>query len=148
MSNANKSKHCPGKLTIGFNPLLSWFLIPQCQANIGAESLYPTVFGLTYKLYLYLCIVFYYYLYLCICICLCNYIGICIFSGETEAKEIGTAKQSIDEHCESFFDEKVIDLRAFALQKTSNAAKEMKKPNIENLSERPILFCILGCSNN
>ena len=61
---------------------------------------------------------------------------------------MGTAKQSIDEHCEPFFEEKIIDLRALALQKTSNVAKEMKKTNIEQMCERPILFCILGCFNN
>ena len=58
---------------------------------------------------------------------------------------MGTAKQSIDEHCESFFEEKIIDLRALALQKTSNASKEMKKTKIDKLSDRPILFWILGC---
>ena len=55
---------------------------------------------------------------------------------------MGTAEQSIDEHCESFFEEKIIDLRALALQKTSNAAKQIKKPNIEKWSEHPIWFCM------
>ena len=39
-----------------------------------------------------------------------------------------------------FFEEKIIDLRALALEKTSKPAKEMKKTNIENLSERTIWF--------
>ena len=46
---------------------------------------------------------------------------------------MGTAKQSIDEHCKSFFEEKTIDLRSLALQKTSNAAKEKKKTNFEQM---------------
>ena len=61
---------------------------------------------------------------------------------------MGTAKQSIDEHCEPFFEEKIIDLRALALQKTSNAAKEMKKTNIEQMCEQTILFCTFGCFDN
>ena len=56
---------------------------------------------------------------------------------------MGTAKQSIDEHCESFFEEKIIDLRALALQMTCKAAKKTKKTSIEKLSERPIIFVYL-----
>ena len=46
---------------------------------------------------------------------------------------MGTAKQSIDEHCESYFEKKILDLRTLAIQKTSNTAKEMKKTDTKKI---------------